>query len=416
MRFYFPDSQDQIDPSFDFETEERSPFRIRQRDDRYAHEVLSPGALHGHARLQGDGRRRRRRRRPLQRPAAPAPLPRRRPRVLPPRRGAGRRIDDAWATAARSPTSARTTPPYTVDEVIDFYEELRLRRRHLARPRHPRLRTRTDAERDCCQPEWERSPRAHARTRRGVPAPASRARLLVSSRSASRRAGARSPTPSPSQRSGHRLQADRARRPGRSEDPRDPRASSTRSRESATSRPRLHLLGVTRCEQIPEFASYGVTSFDSTSPFRQAFKDDRDNYYDVDANLGRAARAAGRGQREAPATDPRRRDRQASRRVDSSARASNAWPPSTAARRRRRQSDAALREYELLHDESDDRSRRTARSSTRCPMEALRLRGLSRRRHPGDHLPRHRAQQAPRLPQPARLRSAARRANAPEDS
>ena len=42
MRFYFPDSQDQIDPSFDFETEERSPFRIRQRDDRYAHEVLSP--------------------------------------------------------------------------------------------------------------------------------------------------------------------------------------------------------------------------------------------------------------------------------------------------------------------------------------------------------------------------------------
>ena len=42
---------------------------------------------------------------------------------------------------------------------------------------------------------------------------------------------------------------------------------------------RLHLLGVTRCEHIPEFASYGVASFDSTSPFRQAFKDDRDNYY-----------------------------------------------------------------------------------------------------------------------------------------
>jgi len=47
MRFYFPDSQDQIDPSFDFETEERSPFRIRQRDDRYAHEVLSPSPYVG---------------------------------------------------------------------------------------------------------------------------------------------------------------------------------------------------------------------------------------------------------------------------------------------------------------------------------------------------------------------------------
>src|SRR4051794_24006775 len=47
MRFYFPDSQDQIDPSFDFETEERSLFRIRQRDDRYAHEVLSPAPYSG---------------------------------------------------------------------------------------------------------------------------------------------------------------------------------------------------------------------------------------------------------------------------------------------------------------------------------------------------------------------------------
>src|SRR4051812_26753135 len=42
MRFYFPDSQDQIDPSFDFESEERSPYRIRQRDDLYAHEILDP--------------------------------------------------------------------------------------------------------------------------------------------------------------------------------------------------------------------------------------------------------------------------------------------------------------------------------------------------------------------------------------
>ena len=41
----------------------------------------------------------------------------------------------------------------------------------------------------------------------------------------------------------------------------------------------LHLLGVTRTENIALFMSYGVESFDSTSPFRQAFKDDKDNYY-----------------------------------------------------------------------------------------------------------------------------------------
>lgn len=42
MRFYFPDSQDQIDPSFEFIGETRSPTRIRQRDDLYAHEALDP--------------------------------------------------------------------------------------------------------------------------------------------------------------------------------------------------------------------------------------------------------------------------------------------------------------------------------------------------------------------------------------
>ena len=44
----------------------------------------------------------------------------------------------------------------------------------------------------------------------------------------------------------------------------------------------LHLLGITRCSNIGEFASLGVTSFDSTSAFRQAFKDDRDNYHTAD--------------------------------------------------------------------------------------------------------------------------------------
>jgi hypothetical protein len=33
---------------------------------------------------------------------------------------------------------------------------------------------------------------------------------------------------------------------------------------------------------MAEFASLGVTSFDSTSAFRQAFKDDRDNYHTPD--------------------------------------------------------------------------------------------------------------------------------------
>jgi hypothetical protein len=44
----------------------------------------------------------------------------------------------------------------------------------------------------------------------------------------------------------------------------------------------LHLLGITRIESVLEFGDYGVTSIDSTSPLRQAFKDMRDNYYAED--------------------------------------------------------------------------------------------------------------------------------------
>jgi hypothetical protein len=41
----------------------------------------------------------------------------------------------------------------------------------------------------------------------------------------------------------------------------------------------LHILGVTRIDSIQKFAELGVTSIDSTSPLRQAFKDSKDNYY-----------------------------------------------------------------------------------------------------------------------------------------
>jgi hypothetical protein len=41
----------------------------------------------------------------------------------------------------------------------------------------------------------------------------------------------------------------------------------------------MHLLGVTRTHMLETFSRLGVTSFDSTSPFRQSFMDDTDNYY-----------------------------------------------------------------------------------------------------------------------------------------
>jgi hypothetical protein len=46
----------------------------------------------------------------------------------------------------------------------------------------------------------------------------------------------------------------------------------------------FHLLGITRCENVAAFSGFGVVSFDSTSPLRKAFKDDKNNYYTPNGN------------------------------------------------------------------------------------------------------------------------------------
>lgn len=45
---------------------------------------------------------------------------------------------------------------------------------------------------------------------------------------------------------------------------------------------KLHLLGISRLEKLDAFEEMGVYSLDSTSPLKRAFMDDRDNYHTVD--------------------------------------------------------------------------------------------------------------------------------------
>jgi len=42
---------------------------------------------------------------------------------------------------------------------------------------------------------------------------------------------------------------------------------------------KIHLLGFAKADNIHEFTNYGITSFDSTSPLIRAFKDEKKNYY-----------------------------------------------------------------------------------------------------------------------------------------
>jgi len=48
---------------------------------------------------------------------------------------------------------------------------------------------------------------------------------------------------------------------------------------------KIHLLGFAKADKIQEFTGYGITSFDSTSPLIRAFKDSKSNYY-IDSATG----------------------------------------------------------------------------------------------------------------------------------
>ena len=280
MRFYFPDSQDQIDPSFDFQAEGSSPFRIRQRDDLYAHEVLAPvpytGMLVSKAMVDGvhgaAGRYSAQQRQRLYRVGIREFF--RLDEVLGPRIST---IGDCGAfTYVRE-----ESPPYSVDEVIDFYEGcgfdagLSLDHVVLGFELHPPLST------DMLPPEWvkrqaltlELADEFRRRHReRGASfepvgvaqgwSPASYAESVAAL-----------------QRIGYERIALGGLVAQKTPEILEVLAEVAKVREPDTG---LHLLGITRTEQLPAFTAYGVTSFDSTSPFRQAFKDERDNYYDAD--------------------------------------------------------------------------------------------------------------------------------------
>ena len=282
MKFFFPDSQDQIDPGFDFGTEEHPALRVRQRDDLYAHEALDGHVIDGllvskaivDGTAGGAGKYTAAQRNRLYRVGvrhffrldqAPGP-----PIQTMGDCGAFSYIDEE--DPAGNPGSGHR-----------LLRRMRIRPGHLSRPRHLRLRP---GRRHRPAPPSSRTvalpPADHARPGRCLPGPVQGHGRSGSNRSASRRDGARPPMrrrSAASRRSATRalpLAAwFRSRRQKYS-------PASGKSPRRATPDTQLHLLGITRCSNISEFASYGVTSFDSTSAFRQAFKDDKDNYHTVD--------------------------------------------------------------------------------------------------------------------------------------
>ncbi|MCX8557537.1 tRNA-guanine transglycosylase DpdA [Mycolicibacterium mucogenicum] len=275
MRFYFPDSQDQVSPTYDFIHDEHSPLRVRQRDDRYAHEVLTVPAYDGilvskaivDGSIKGVGKYSMPQRQRLYRLGV---------------RGFFR-LSNAVATLGDCGAFNYVNepePPYTVHEVLDFYEkcgfDAGVSVDHIILGY---LRPGQDVP-----DEWSQRRQISLKL-------AEKFRVAALERSSPLEAvgAAQGWDPKSYADSVRELQDMGYTRialggmvPLKTPDILACLAEIDEIRSPST---QLHLLGITRVESMAEFESHGVTSFDSTSSFRQSFMDDRDNYHTISRNF-----------------------------------------------------------------------------------------------------------------------------------
>jgi hypothetical protein len=280
MKFFFPDSQDLVDPSFDFQAETRAQFRLRLRDDLYAHEIFPDppfdGLLVSKAIVEGVGTT-----------AKYSLAQRHRLRRLGVREFfrlptlQGRQLETIGDCGAFSYVREEE-PPFTVEEVVEFYDECGFD--HGVSLDHVILAYLPDA--DDSLPGMEPEVVAGHRRRQRLTVEkaqefwdlhrAQRCRFTPLGVAQGWSPASYADAVDQVQRIGYRRIALGGMVPLKTGE-----ILACLEAVAAVRRPDVtfHLLGVTRCEHVETFRRYGVASFDSTSPLLQAFKDNRDNYH-----------------------------------------------------------------------------------------------------------------------------------------
>jgi hypothetical protein len=283
VKYFLPDSQDLVDPSFDFESERRSVTRMRQRDDQYAHEVFSERMLDGILISKGivDG---------FGGTGSRYTIAQRQRLLRVGAREFFRLEKSPWPPIALMGDCGAFTyvreaePPYSIEDVSTFYVDcgfdfgisvdhviLEYNAKWDASPKEvpDAVSNRQTITLDLARRFFE----FHKRERLPF-------ELLGVAQGWSPKSYERSVREL--QKIGFRYIAVGGMVPLKTAEIIASLRAITRARRPDT---KLHLLGITRTESLPEFASLGVTSFDSTSPLRQAFKDAKDNYYSIDAEF-----------------------------------------------------------------------------------------------------------------------------------
>jgi len=278
MKFFFPDSQDFVDESFDFVTETRSETRVRQRDDRYPHELFREapynGILVSKAVVDGLGG------------GTGKYSGAQRNRFI---RVGVREYFRLGSTSLETMGDCgaftyvrEEKPPYTAAEVADFYEECGFD--YGVSVDHVILAYRAEFDQkhldglDPVPPEWRARQNltfelaeqflkyCETKSYRFTPIGVAQGWSPESYATAVQRL----------QALGYRYIAFGGFVPLKTRDILACLRASSVVRKPDT---QFHLLGITRCENVQAFGDFGVVSFDSTSALRKAFKDDKDNYY-----------------------------------------------------------------------------------------------------------------------------------------
>ena len=277
MKFYFPDAHDLVDPSFDFRTERRTFSGSRQQAQRYAHEVLGEppydGMLISKAMIDsGSGSKSVRysfaQVQRLKRLGAREFLRLDRP-------GLKRRIETMGDCGSFSYVN-ESAPPFGVDSVIEFYLDCQfdsgISLDHVilgykdtkddgAVPEDWRCRfelTQTLAAEFLARQRKEKLP--------FVPIGAAQGWSPASYRDAVKGL----------QKMGYDYIALGGMVPLKTVEILASLEAVSEVRRPGT---KLHLLGISRLENLEAFERLGVFSFDSTAPLKRAFMDDRDNYH-----------------------------------------------------------------------------------------------------------------------------------------
>ena len=270
MFYFFPDSQDLVDPSFDFQKETRGITRLRQRDDCYPHEIFSHPPYDGIliSRAIVDERYTLAQKQRLLRSGARAFL-----RINEQRFAHLKVMGDNGAFSYRDVE----VPPFTVDDVIDFYErcgfDLGISVDHVILAFDSSFDNGTQvpqAYRDRQQITLEYASDFFRKTSGGK----TRFKSLGVAQGWSPDSYAMAVEAL--QQMGYSYIAMGGMVPMKTP---DILATLEAVKAVLNIDTQLHLLGVTRCESFAEFRKYGVVSFDSTSALLQAFKSDTDNYH-----------------------------------------------------------------------------------------------------------------------------------------